>query len=75
MSDRQDLGNARREFLTRCGQYSLATSPLVALMLATAERSYAKARSDAFRDLLHADGAPSDRQGLFSRPLSPGMTA
>ncbi len=44
---KKDFVEARRQFLARCGRYSVATPPIMALMLATAERSYAKVVSGA----------------------------
>lgn len=41
----KEITEARRHFLQQCGKFSIATPPAVALLLATANRSYATVRS------------------------------
>jgi hypothetical protein len=41
----KEIIEARRRFLQQCGKFSVATPPVVALLLATADRSYAAVRS------------------------------
>jgi hypothetical protein len=41
----KEITEARRRFLQQCGKFSIATPPAVALLLATANRSYATVRS------------------------------
>jgi hypothetical protein len=44
-TDTDSLVEARRRFLATCGKFAVATPPVVALMLADAERNYAAAVS------------------------------
>jgi hypothetical protein len=42
----KEVIEARRRFLQQCGRYAVATPPVVALLLTSANRNYAVARSD-----------------------------
>jgi hypothetical protein len=60
----KDIIEARRRFLQQCGKFSVATPPAVALLLATADRSYAAALSGArTHTSFNADSAPPAATG------------
>jgi len=48
----KEIIEARRRFLQQCGKFSVATPPVVALLLATADRSYAAALSGRVRAIM-----------------------
>ncbi len=68
-TDTDSLVEARRRFLATCGKFAVATPPVVALMLADAERNYAAAGSNNGFGNGGGDGAPG-RSGSNSSPNS-----
>jgi hypothetical protein len=53
--NQNDMWEARRRFLARCGKYAAVTPPTVGLLLSAAKQNYAVASSGGYGDHGHGD--------------------
>lgn len=65
MDNNHPAASARREFLKKCGKYAAVTPPTIALMLSSAEQSYAQAISGGGFPPGHHGGGHGRGDGWF----------